>query len=224
MADPGTDDKTRHSLAVEAGLIKDEDERAAKEASNGLEQIDTVVEIAEHYLQNHLDFKLRLSHLLNLNRVALNGISSYAGNFRPSEIKIGGSAHTPPGAHLVPGAAEEMCDYVNDNWGSASGIHLAAYTLWRLNWIHPFTDGNGRTARAASYLVLCVKIGNVFYASNTVPVQIAADKRPYYKALEAADAAWEKSKQVDVGALEQLLDSFFQRQLQSVLERARGSA
>jgi Fic family protein len=222
VADPDEDGKNRHSLALEAELIKDEDERAAKEASNGLEQIDTVVDIAEQYLQNHLDFKLRLSHLLSLHRVALNGISSYAGNFRPAAIKIGGSKHTPPGAHLVPGAAEEMCDYVNQNWGSSSGIHLAAYTLWRLNWIHPFTDGNGRTARAASYLVLCVKIGNVFYASNTVPVQIADDKTPYYKALEAADAAWVENGRVDVGELEQLLDSYFQRQLQSVLERARG--
>jgi hypothetical protein len=31
--------------------------------------------------------------------------------------------------------------------------------MWRTNWVHPFDDGNGRTARAASYLVLCVKLG-----------------------------------------------------------------
>jgi Fic family protein len=43
---------------------------------------------------------------------------------------------------------EFMCDYVNDRWAEASAVHLCAYVLWRLNWIHPFGDGNGRTARA----------------------------------------------------------------------------
>jgi hypothetical protein len=34
----------------------------------------------------------------------------------------------------------------------ATAIHLAAYLMWRLNWIHPFADGNGRTARMTSYV------------------------------------------------------------------------
>lgn len=109
---------------------------------------------------------------------------------------------------------------MNDHWETESAIHLAAYTLWRLNWIHPFTDGNGRTARATSYLVLCMKVKNVFYGSDTVPSQIAHDKRPYYDALEAADAAWENGK-LDVSKIESLLDKFFNRQLYSLLEKAR---
>lgn len=221
MSEDGAD--TRHSLALDAELIKDPDERAAKEASNGLQQIDAVVEIVEYHLQNRIPFKLRLSHLLHLHRIALNGISSYAGNFRPAGIKIGGSKHTPPGAHLVPGITEEMCDYINENWSKVPAIHLAAYTLWRLNWIHPFTDGNGRTARACSYLILCQAVQNVFYGGDTVPAQIAQDKTPYYKALEQADSAWD-DKKLDVTALEQLLDSLFQKQLQGVLRRARGNA
>ena len=55
---------------------------------------------------------------LSLHRAALDGISAYAGNFRPAGVEIQGSRHTPPGAHLVPGLIEEMCDYVNDNWDS----------------------------------------------------------------------------------------------------------
>jgi len=45
-----------------------------------------------------------------------------------------------------------MCDHINENWAKLSPLHLAAYTLWRMNWIHPFVDGNGRTSRAVSYL------------------------------------------------------------------------
>lgn len=220
MADP--DDKIRHSSALEADLITDPDEKAAQEARNGLRQIDEVTKIVESYTEPDRPFKLRLSVLLHLHRMALEGISSYAGNFRPAGIAIGGSGHTPPGAHMVPGLVEEMCDYVNEHWATASALHLAAYVLWRLNWIHPFTDGNGRTSRAISYLVLCLRIGHPLYGANSVPAQIAQDKTPYYNALEAADAA-NSGGQINVEQIEKLLDSLLARQLLGVLEDARGA-
>jgi Fic family protein len=216
-------DDTRHSKALDADLISDPDDKAAREASNGLRQIDAVVEIVEYHTENRLPFRLRLSHVLHLHRIALDGISAYAGNFRPAGIRIGGSKHEPIGAHMVPGALEEMCDYVNERWNSASALHLSAYTLWRLNWIHPFTDGNGRTARAVSYLVLCLKIGFPIYGRATVPEQIAEDKHPYYTALEAADAAF-KNEAIDVSQVETLLDDLLARQLARVLREARGEA
>ena len=219
MTDTG--DNIRHSSALEADLITDPDEKAAQEARNGLRQIDAVTEIVESYTEPDRPFRLRLSVLLHLHRIALEGISSYAGNFRPAGIEIGGSRHTPPGAHMVPGLVEEMCDYVNEHWASSSALHLAAYVLWRLNWIHPFTDGNGRTSRAVSYLVLCLRIGHPLYGANSVPAQIAQDKTPYYDALEAADAA-SADGQLNVEQIEKLLDSLLARQLLGVLEDARG--
>lgn len=92
MADP--DEKIRHSNALEADLITDPDEKAAQEARNGLRQIDDVAGIVETYSDPGRPFKLRLSVLLHLHRIALDGISSYAGNFRPAGIEIGGSRHT----------------------------------------------------------------------------------------------------------------------------------
>jgi Fic family protein len=59
----------------------------------------------------------------------------------------------------VPSLVEELCDYVNDNWESSTPIHLAAYVMWRLNWIRPFADGNGRTSRILSYVVLSIRSG-----------------------------------------------------------------
>jgi Fic family protein len=219
VADP--DDRIRHSSAFEADLISDPDEKTAQEARNGLRQIDEVAEMVESYTERGLPFKFRLSAVLHLHRVALEGISSYAGNFRPPGIEIGGSRHAPPGAHLVPELVEEMCDYVNEHWATASALHLAAYVLWRLNWIHPFTDGNGRTARAVSYLMLCLRIGHPLYGANSVPAQIAQDKAPYYEALEAADSAYSE-RRIDVGRLEQLLETLLARQLLGVLEGAAG--
>jgi Fic family protein len=165
-----SDDQIRHSKALEAEIVRNPDEIAKIEAANGVRQFDAVTEMIEHFSHPERKFKLRPSHLLHLQRVALQGLSAYAGNYRPSDIKIGGSRHKPPGAHMVPEEIEHMCDYVNDKWYSSSPVHLAAYALWKLNWIHPFTDGNGRTARAISYLLLCLRLGGW-------PVQDTAQSR-----------------------------------------------
>jgi fido (protein-threonine AMPylation protein) len=40
---------------------------------------------------------------------------------------------------------------IHENWTIVEHpTMLAAFALWNLNWIHPFIEGNGRTARAVS--------------------------------------------------------------------------
>ena len=148
----------RHSRAETAELIRDPEEKARREARNALLQIVDVEKLTDQWIDPERPFKLRMSMILGLHRVALDGLSVHAGNFRPAGVNIEKSDHEPPGAHMVPEFVEALCDYVNDNWVAKSPIHLAAYVLWRLNWIHPFDDGNGRTSRAVSYLFLCVKL------------------------------------------------------------------
>ena len=121
---------------------------------------------------------------------------------------------------MVAEKVEELCDYVNDNWDK-SPVHLAAYVLWRLNWIHPFTDGNGRTARALSYVVLCIRLGYRLPGTNTIPEQISRDKMPYYRALESADRAF-KEQELNLSALEDLLAAQLANQLLSIHNEATG--
>ena len=215
MADSGD----RHSEALEVELIADPDQKAQQEAKNGLRQFDRAVEQIEYWLQPNRPFKLRPSAILSLNRIALDGLSRYAGIYRPGGIAIGGSKHTPPASHLVPELVEQLCDYVNGNW-DRSPIHLASYVLWKLNWIHPFVDGNGRTTRATSFVVLCVRLGYRVPGSNTIPEQISRDKKPYYEALESADASCQGEK-FDVSTIEGLMESWLTNQLASVIKDAK---
>jgi Fic family protein len=213
----------RHSKALDANLITDETERAKAEARNGLRQFERAMEMLDHWLANpDRQFRLRVSTILDLHRVALEGISAFAGNFRPSGVKIEGSKHEPVGAHLVPENVEEMCDYVNDNFATKSAIHLAAYIMWRLNWIHPFADGNGRTSRTLSYLVMCIRLRERLPGSKTIPEQIVRNRKPYFDALDAADEAAREGR-IDVSKMEALLESLLAAQLLSVLQRAAGS-
>lgn len=213
------DDAERHSRAAEPELVHDETSKAELEAYNQLRQFDEVADQIDHWLDPERPFRLRPSAILGLNRIALEGLSAFAGSYRPSDVEIGGSKHRPPPAFNVPSLLEDLCDYVNDNWSSASPVHLAAYTLWRLNWIHPFVDGNGRTSRAVSYLVLCVRLGYRLPGERTIPEQISEDKRPYYEALERADQEWGQGR-LNLAGLEDLIYKLLTNQLASVLKSA----
>lgn len=210
----------RHSKAEPAKLIADPLEEARRESENAVAQFDRVLDLIDEVVRGGRTFRLRTSIILDLHRVALDGLSAYAGNFRPGSVEIGQSKHVAPAAHLVPGLIEEMCDHVMDSFADAKALHLCAYVMWRLNWIHPFTDGNGRTSRALAYYVLCAKIGYRLPGHETVPEQIAAEKRPYYEALECADRSLE-SGDPDLGALEMLLDGQLATQLLSAYDDAK---
>ncbi|KQV08956.1 Fic family protein [Devosia sp. Root105] len=212
----------RHSKALEAELIIDPIKKAEAEALNGLRQYDFGREVVQQAIERKA-FKLRPSLLLALQREALRGISAYAGNFRPAGVAIQGSKHEPVGAHLVPELVEDLCDYVNDNWETASPIHLAAYVMWRLNWIHPFSDGNGRTSRTLSYVVMCCRLDAVLPGHPTIPEQIVSNRDPYFAALDAADAACKEGR-LDVSKMEELLSGMLAVQLKGVYDAASSTS
>ena len=214
-------EEERKSRPLLTELLTDPDEIARREARNALLQFDAVVRLVDEALTAPRSFRLRPSTASDLNRLAIEGINQYPGVYRPHEIEIIGSKHAPPDWRKVPRLVEEMCDYVNHNAGSPP-IHLAAYTMWRINWIHPFSDGNGRTARALSYAVLCIRVGYRLPGTNTIPDQIAADKFPYYDALEAADTGF-AGGQVDVTKLESLMAKLLAVQLMEVHRQATGA-
>lgn len=179
----------RHTEAEEPDLVSDPLERAEREAANAVAQFDHVLDLVDEVARSNRPFRLRVSTVLKLHGIALAGLHSRAGAFRQTPVTIHQSCHQPPDAHLVAIQVEEMCDWVNENFETSPPLRLCAYVMWRLNWIHPFADGNGRTSRALAYLVLCARLGDRLPGRNTIPEQIATNKKPYYDALEAADGA-----------------------------------
>jgi len=113
-----------------------------------------------------------------------------------------------------------MCEYVNLGWNKPA-IHLSAYLMWRINWIHPFFGGNGRTSRAVGYLILCARLGFALPGVPTIPDLIEADREPYYRALQQADEAWD-SGSLDIGEMESLMSSILAKQLLAIHKEASG--
>lgn len=213
----------RHSVAEQLELITDLQEKARREAENGIRQFNLAVDLIRNHVKDpERPFRLRSSTILRLHKEALDGIHVLAGTFRNTPVHIRGSSHTPVDAFMVAEEVEHLCEYVNENW-SKPAIHLAAYVLWRLNWIHPFADGNGRTGRTVSYVVLSIKLDSLLPGTPTIPDQIADDKTPYYDALEAADRACKETSTVDVSKLEAMLEAMLAKQLVSAATEASQS-
>lgn len=210
----------RQTVSATAKVVADDDERAALEAENALLQFDRVLDLIDEHVRDGRPFRLRPSTILTLHAEAMRGVDAQAGTFRNAPVTIAGSRHAPPAEHLVAVKVEDMCEWITERWSDASAIDLCAYIMWRLNWIHPFADGNGRTTRAVAYLVLCVRAGARLPGFPTIPEQIAADKRPYYDALEAADQS-EAEEDPDLTAMQVLLESYLEKQLQAVFDAAK---
>ena len=168
-------DIQRDSRPASHQLYVDAEQKAQLEARNGLIQFDEVIRLINEGKQT---FRLRPSIIQRLQRFAIKDIYTCAGNFRTGPVSIAGTTHQPPDPDTVSEHVEEMCEYVNSKWATSSPIHLSAYLMWRVNWIHPFSGGNGRTSRAVSYLVLCARLGYPLPGTDTIPDQIVSIREP----------------------------------------------
>ena len=119
--------------------------------------------------------------VLSIHRVILTGIQTEdAGVYRRDRVRVVGSSRIFPNPLKVP---ELMGGYVRQLEEQASVLHPVTATArahYELVAIHPFIDGNGRTARLLMNLLL-IRAG---YPPALIPVTSRAE---YYAALEAAN-------------------------------------
>ncbi len=154
------------------------------EAINHRDALEFVKELALE------DAPLSERDALQVHSLVLQGIDrENAGRYRSVPVLIKGSAFVPPQPVLLPELMEGFYE-----WISKESIHLhpiikASEVHQRLVTIHPFIDGNGRTARLLMNLILL---------RNGYPLAILkgdADSRlRYYEALEAAQTTGDKTE------------------------------
>ena len=115
-----------------------------------------------------------------LHQMVLSRIDdAWAGTYRTVPVRISGAAFVPPSPLDVPRLMEDW----EKSLASAADLHpalLAADVHEKLVTIHPFVDGNGRTARLLMNLVF-LRAG---YPAIVIPSD-SASRLAYYDALEA---------------------------------------
>jgi Fic family protein len=118
-----------------------------------------------------------------LNYHAIASLHAYAGEYRPCPVIVG--EYRAPEHYRVPALMEDFVNMVNSNWYHDDPVALAAFVLWKLNFIHPFINGNGRTARACAYFVLCVRSGGWLDGEPILPELLRIRRDDYIQALKA---------------------------------------
>lgn len=124
----------------------------------------------------------------NIHAIILRGIDRRnAGAYRSLPVAISGSRHIPPQPMLIPDLMGELSRWLKKEAPALHPVIFAAELHERIATIHPFIDGNGRTARLLMNLVL-------LQAGYTI-VNIPGDSESrvaYYNALEKCNTGNDK--------------------------------
>lgn len=116
-----------------------------------------------------------------LHNLILRGIHpEEAGRYRKVPVMIKGSAHLPPEPVSVNSHMEDFFRWLYRNASEMHPVLFAAEAHERLVTIHPFIDGNGRTARLLMNLIL---LRHGYVIANIKGDSVS--RLNYYEALEA---------------------------------------
>ena len=161
--------------------------------------------------------ELTLDHLLQTHAVLLaDAAAQNPGEFRTVQNWIGGNDYNPCGAAFVPPPPDDLRPLLDDlisfcNDESLPALAQAGLAHAQFETIHPFADGNGRTGRALTQMLLRRR----GLAPDYVPpisVVFAADKERYIRGLvafrEANENQWLESFAVSAARAADLATSY----------------
>lgn len=142
------------------------------------------------FLENIVDRQEDISewNIRNLHQIILKDIDNLnAGKYRMENVLIGGAKHIPPDYLMVPVLMQKLVYEDNREWIHYHPVVRAALLHGEFVKIHPFIDGNGRTARLLLNLVLM--------SNGYPPIVIKKESRlAYYDALDTAHTTLNYSK------------------------------
>lgn len=142
------------------------------------------MEAALHFINQTLPKRmgnLHIQDILDIHRRVLGFVDPIgSGIFRKSQVFVG--SHVPPPADQIEALMDAFINWLNSEpFIELHPIEMAALAHYKLVYIHPFYDGNGRTARLLMNLILMM----AGYPPIIIPVHRRHD---YYAHIESANA------------------------------------
>ena len=163
------------ALVLKEGIdISDKPIQDSIEVKNLALAFDFLYELSEE------DVELSENYIRQIHKLIVGDeMSLRPGEYRNIGVIITGSEHKPPEPFEVPIRMMELIEWVKEN-KDTNPIIVSAIAHHEFVKIHPFTDGNGRTARIILNLLLLKKGYPICNIKRT-------ERPAYYQALSAAD-------------------------------------
>jgi Fic family protein len=147
------------------------------EAKSHKEALDYLYELVQKNKINTVSEVL----IRSFNQIVIQDIDKeWAGKYRNSSVIIGGADYKPPEAMEVPRLMSNLVNWIRENKNKFHPIEFAAFIHYKLVAIHPFFDGNGRTARLLMNVIL-------MQAGYPLVIILKNDRKKYYNILSKAD-------------------------------------
>ena len=129
------------------------------------------ITINKNYIEELTENKIKDIHEILTENIFQGGI------YRSTDVTITGATHTPPTPNDMYNQLKFFYEDLKENSLKMNPIELAAWTHAEFVRIHPFPDGNGRTARLIMNYQLMQK--------GFLPINIKVEDRiEYYNALD----------------------------------------
>lgn len=145
------------------------------EAKNHPEAIDFIENLVS------AEGEINENTILQLHKLIMTKIIDDAGCYRTPGVIVTGAVFRPPPSAEVKPRMNELLYWLRRNPDEYTPMELAAVFHHRFVWIHPFVEGNGRTARLLMNALL-MKNGYPFIA-----IVSKHDRPKYLKSLVEAD-------------------------------------
>jgi Fic family protein len=166
-------------LTITGKSLKDQ-----SEAKNLSEAIDLLEDIAIATSRPITENDIKQIHGFILKDID----NTNAGSYRKTKVVISGSAHTPPEPFDISPQMSDFSKWLavssipGDRFASEEGLLIATVAHTWFVSIHPFIDGNGRTARLLMNLIL-MRFG------YPIAIILKEDRMRYYDALEESQSS-----------------------------------
>jgi Fic family protein len=164
------------------------------EAKNHAKAFDFIISLVK-------DKQITEYDILEIHKIVLSSIEDeYAGKYRDVRVKIAGSDVIFPNYAKVPELMQVFLDDINRE---QDPIKKALHAHYEFVTIHPFVDGNGRTARLLMNLLL---MQNGFPPAIIKP----KDRLKYLKSLEMAQLGGSRAPYIEfmIKAINRSLDIY----------------
>lgn len=165
-----------------------------KEISN-IEQAMSFVEevINEYPINRMLVSEIHKKIVNDLGIIGQGEGDCTPGAYRTNNVVIANASHIPPDHSTVTNYMDELFEFINKKDSPKHDLLKIGIAHHRFVWIHPFSNGNGRTVRLFTYAML-MKLGfNVSEGRILNPTAIFCNNRDkYYQYLSLADNGTEE--------------------------------